>query len=516
MWRVWWFTVPLLMGCQLLIGVEPRELVVGLDEDAGCTRNLDCQAFNDEHPDGDWVCARRSCVALNTGPCRVRSGAAWQRDDALLIVSLMTLQGAQATTNQARNNATILAVEELNRGGGVPWPNAEPRPLVHLSCDATSLQDAGRYLVHDLGVAAIIGPTFSQDVIDFTNQFSARGGVLVISPASQAGSISQLQDNDLTFRTLPSDVQRAPLLARRVTDLEDQLRDAGVTEPVRLAIVARNDSFGYGTVTALTQLQRLNGAAITAPSNVNAVLTEQYDPAMSSQSASVARLQAFRPHIVIGAGTAEVITQVVAPLEAGWSSARRPLYVFTDAAKGNDLLSLSNTSDAGLRERVSGIGLSPVSDSLAIEASFGQSYRAFFAPADGGAGSYPAVGGMGNAYDAVYALAYTIASQPDEPLTGAALATGLRRFGGTGARFDVGPRDIGRAFQAVTNKTPIRLQGTFGPIEFDANGDVLGSQIETWCVQTRVPPNALPSYGNAGQTFNTKSGTFAGSFTPCP
>lgn len=491
-----------LSGCQLLIGLEPRSYV---DGGSGCQVAADCQS-----PDASMVCVPTTgaCVPLLDDNCRERFGADPQ-EDTVVLASLLAMQGSQAATNQARLEAVKMAVSEINRFGGIPRKDGR-KPITLLICDATTLVPAGRHLA-DLQVSAIIGPNLSQDVVTLTNEVTRAAQLVSITPAALAGSIASLEDDDYTWRVIPSDVQRSPLLVRRINELEDALRDGGVPR-VRFALLARNDVFGAGTATALNQTLRINDAGLSDLANAAWVQVKLYDPTRPEQAAVVADLAAFKPDIVVGAGTAEVVTQIIAPLEATLDGGtRRPQYVVIDSAKTTDLLTFVGDAGVrwGVRERVSGTGFGPAPEAMQNFSDFVFNYRAFTGK------SFPNVAGMGPAYDSVYLVATALASQRDAVENGRTVLRGLRLLAPGGQRFNTGAQSVQSLFSAAELGTSISLLGTHGPLEFDSSGDVLGSQVETWCISRDQATGAV-AYAPAGLTFNTKSGAFAGSYTPCP
>lgn len=506
-------------SCQLLLGLQPRTLDAGLVEvDAGCQRHADCA----ELPDASVVCVKATgeCQSLTnaqlwptdggrpTDLCYELYGADPRLENTIVISSLMQMTGPQAGINANRINSVKLAIKQINMLGGVPGPNGQ-RPLALLVCNALpQVLDAGSHLVNDLKMPVIIGANTSQDTLDLSNSLTSKNGTVLITHASLAASISSLKDEDFTFRVIPSDFQRGPLLVRRINEVEDMLRDAGIS-PVRFAMSARNDAFGAGTATALNQTLRVNDAGLTDISNAQNVKVNLYDPTKPNQTQSVAELVAFAPHILVGAGTAEVVTQIIGPMEAALGSgAVRPHYVVIDAAKGTELLNLVNDAGVQLRSRVSGTGITPTPESMQNEADFELAYKTEFNVA------FPASSGMGPAYDTVYAVAYSLAMFKNEPVNGALIQRGLRRLGtGAASRFNVGTTSLNSAFSVGESGTPLALQGTFSPMEFDSNGDVLGSAVETWCI---AQVGSTVVYKSSGQTFNTKTGVFSGVFTHCP
>jgi branched-chain amino acid transport system substrate-binding protein len=465
------------------------------------------------------VCVRpqQKCVTLTSVDCRTITGD-YKNPNAIVIGSLFTTSGAQGGTNIARQQSATLAVEEINasqNGGGIPGPPGTPaRPLVMVSCDETSRDRAAGHLVNDLQVPAIVGPNLSQDVLDLTTNLTAKAGTLMITPTSVASPIADLPDNDLTWRLVPSDTQRAALMIAQLNQMEADIRAAlpgqPSPRPVRMAIIYRNDALGQGSFNAMSAIV-FNGAALSAPINANAttgaVRIKAYNPT-APEPAIASEIAAFAPDIVALFGTAESITKEMTPLEANLQAdggATKPQYMLIDSNKVKevtDLITARNGVDPGLRSRIRGTGLISEGTSAQVFTQFNLAYaQRYGAPAS--------VSSMGPSYDATYAIAYALASKREQPVTGANIAAGFRKLSGGATVINIGSQRILAAYQALTAGDNIQAIGTFGALEWDAKGDFFGT-IEMWCVGTG------PNFGSSGLLFNVKTQTPSGTYTPCP
>jgi ABC-type branched-subunit amino acid transport system substrate-binding protein len=74
--------------------------------------------------------------------------------------------------------------------------------------------DAARALVDVENAVAIVGALSSGVTVAVANAVTVPNGVLMISGASTAPSITVLEDNDFLFRTTPSDASQGVVLAR--------------------------------------------------------------------------------------------------------------------------------------------------------------------------------------------------------------------------------------------------------------------------------------------------------------
>ena len=138
--------------CSLaLIGLSACNTILGLDElsvehsesdggslEAECSSNTDCNPGDDGSGNNAAVCLKPEgrCVPLLSPDCRTLTGD-YRDDRSIVIGSLFSLSGAQAVTNLPRQQAAALAVEEINKVGGVPRgaTSADGRPLLLVSCD---------------------------------------------------------------------------------------------------------------------------------------------------------------------------------------------------------------------------------------------------------------------------------------------------------------------------------------------------------------------------------------------
>jgi ABC-type branched-subunit amino acid transport system substrate-binding protein len=454
------------------------------------------------------VCVQQTghCVELLTDDCDTITGD-YKNDDAVVIGSLFSTKGAQAATNIQRQQSAALAVTQINDVGGLPLGGSTPKKLVLVSCDeSTDLMRAGDHLVNDLRVPAIVGPNTSQDTLDLSTSVSIPGGTVVMSPTAVASSVGSLLDDDLTWLMVPTDVQRAPLMISQINALETQLEAARATTSVKLGIVFRNDALGTGTRTSLNSLV-LNGKPISDAVNLgNHVHINAYDFGAPDQDAIVSEYLTFLPDIVVLAGTAEAITRVMVPLEAGWpAGAPRPHYVLIDSVKVPELIT-AVTDNEDLRARVRGTGITPAPTSKSVYDAFKVDYQV----------AYPGssiISGMGPAYDATYAIALALVAEGDADPSGEAVKSGLRRLQGGDMQIDIGATRVLAAFQHLATGDSIDARGTFANLSWTKDGTVQGGTLEIWCIGA---PAGKPAYQSSGLSFDIMTGASQGLYSQCP
>ncbi|MEJ7598157.1 MAG: hypothetical protein WKG01_09635 [Kofleriaceae bacterium] len=475
------------------------------------------------------------CEALRSVDCSPITGD-YLDDRSILIASLLSTSGAQGATNVSRQQAAILAVEQINASnaaGGVlqsPEPG-DVRKLVMLSCDETvDPLRAARHIVETLRVPAIVGPNLSQDTLDLTTAVSAPGGTAMFSPTAVASAIATIPDNGLTFLMVPSDIQRVPLMKAQITALETQI-EAERTRPngIKFAVYYREDALGIGTRDGLATTQPpllINGATLSAAVTAGKARIDGYQATSTNQAAMIASYIAFQPDLIAIVGAPEAVTYFIAPLEAAWAaqlpSVPRPYYIGIDSIKTGELIT-AVTGNEDLRKRVRGTGLTTNAESAPLLSAFQLAYGQRFRDANGN--PLPATtSGMSAAYDAVYTIALTMVGLTD--VTGPALTAQMPRlasntqacaYDATGlkspcyANTDYS-RTLYNNMLTLLAGTKVTEFGTAGRLEWTPDGAKSNGVIEMWCVASTGPK---PAFQSSGLTYDVKTQVSSGAYTPC-
>ena len=459
------------------------------------------------------VCIKpeQRCAPLLSADCDGITGD-YSNDNAIIIGSLFSTKGPQAATNIPRQQAAALAVEQINAIGGIPAAagSDQSRPLVLVSCDETTdLVRAAEHLVKDLKVPAIVGPNTSQDTLDVSNKVTVPGGTVVITPTAVASSITSLNDKDLTWLMVPSDVQRAPLMIEQLNEMEEAIKLERNKESIKLGIVFRNDALGVGTRTSLNDL-KLNGKSLTDAINLgNHVEIDGYVGSAADQQAIVTKYLAFKPDIIVLAGTAEAVSKVMVPLEAQWVGDERPSYMLIDSTKVPELLT-ATTNNESLRLRVRGTGITPGPSGKNTPAEAYNGFKIDYEVRyeDGTA----TISGMGPSHDAAYAIGLALAATKDMPVSGASVAAGLRKLAGGTTKFTTLGTNLLSAFQKLAAGTGITAVGSFGILDWDTDGAVKGGTLEMWCIGG-TPEK--PVYQSSGLLFDIMTQENSGTYEQC-
>lgn len=470
-----------------------------------CGDHSDCDAEG-----GPRVCvqATHQCEHLTSSLCPRVYGTV--QPGAIVIGTLLSTASDPERTLE---RAAALAAEEINASGdgGLPPASAAgtARPLIVLGCDTSDAVGAARHLASTLKVSTIIGPVVAEDVLTVTQQVTSQSGTLLMTPTSPASSITQLADNDLTWRTVSSDSQRAKLVIAEMNDLEGVLRSTRSLTQVKVGIVHRADALGTSVRDSISGKLIVNGRFITDPANASAVSVDSYPPGTKSLESTLVSSYAsgFKPDLIL-ITAAEQIPLLMVPLEQALTAARavyRPYYVLTEEAKTDELLAaVTSPLPADIKRRIRGIGAKPDLSSAQVYAAF----RAAFAARYGAQVTSP---GAALSYDATYSIAYAIAAARDATLSGGVIAQGLRTLG-VGDSVTVGASSVRHAMSILDERRSIALRGTFSLMQWDTQGDIGAGTTEVWCIGTS---GGAPAFGSSGVTMDVQTQVVGGAFVQC-
>lgn len=408
---------------------------------------------------GPMVIAGLSCM-LSAGGCG--DDAANSADDVIRIGVFLREGGDSADE--------VLAVREINAAGGITIDGkSSSLELVRLFDGASAsggVQAVERFV--DEGVVAAIGPRWSSIVLgaradhsDGAAQAAIEQGLLIISGNATSAAISTLDDDDLIWRTIPSD------------DIQGQVgaRYAYVDRGARTAAVLyRDDAWGRGlSATFAESFEALGGAIFASVS---------YDPELDFDGYAFPELERLlldRPEVVYLLSfneTAQVTLRAVQGGHLDGYGDALPLFIATDGSFDRGIL--TNAAPEVLA-RFAGTVPGPSPDNATFAA-----YLDAFEDADLGpredAWPYP--------YDAVYliALAVQAAQSTDSRDIKRHLREVSRRDDGD---VSVSIDDWAEAREALEHGEGVDYDGASGAIELTAQGDPSAGYISIW----EVAPN---------------------------
>lgn len=148
-----------------------------------------------------------------------------------------------------------LAVSQVNAQGGILGGQTLSISSADTTCtDASAAINAADRMINTERVTAIVGALCSGATIAAANNVAVPAGVVMISPASTSPAIAEIDDNDLVFRTTPSDAYQGEVLAQL-------LLSKGINEVV---VTYVNNDYGQGLSNAFAATYTAEGGFIAA------------------------------------------------------------------------------------------------------------------------------------------------------------------------------------------------------------------------------------------------------------
>ncbi len=362
---------------------------------------------------------------------------------------LYAYTGDLGVYGEPRTNAMEMAVKEVNDNGGVLGKRLKLITRDTETSDEVAITKA-RELVGVLKVPVIIGTTGSgpcMAVIDYTTS----NGVLQISPSVTAAEFTDYPDNDLFFRTCPSDALQGIAMARLA--IQQGYKTAST-------LVIWNP-YGIGFEEAFTKkFEQLGGKVLAS---------ERYDPATAAFDAVVEKVASKNPDFVMLCAYPDTGSEILKAADKngyindiGW--------LLSEGLMSDDLAEMVGKDDAGnyIIAGLKGTAPDPRVVGPAYE-EFKKNYTALY-------GQEP-IGYCANAYDAVALVALALEKTGDVSSSGTAIRDCLRDVANPPATLKT--TDLGEALRIVREGDfSVNYLGASGDISFDTNGDVKGSYCE--------------------------------------
>ncbi|HUF57117.1 MAG TPA: ABC transporter substrate-binding protein [Thermohalobaculum sp.] len=182
-----------------------------------------------------------------------------------------------------------LAIKEVNESGNLLGGEVTLEPVrADSTCiDNAAATAAAERLVNSDNVVAIVGADCSGVTTAVVNNVAVPNGVPIISPSATSPALSTIEDNDLFFRTSPSDARQGEVLA-------NILMDKGVEE---VAVTYTNNDYGKGLADAFEQFYTELGGEVT--------ISTSHEDGKGDYSAEVGALQASGSDVLCVFGYAD-------------------------------------------------------------------------------------------------------------------------------------------------------------------------------------------------------------------
>lgn len=332
-----------------------------------------------------------------------------------------------------------LVVKQINEQGGILGGELK---LISAdgACDATAAAAAADKLINTDNVTGIVGALCTGETIGAFNGSGKSGNVVFISPASSAPALTTLDDNDLVYRTTPSDALQGVKMA-------DLLLAKGVKD---IAITYVNNDYGKGFADALAAAYTAGGGTVAA--------NLAHEEGKADYRAELGNLVASQNLVILAYANASGNTVLRQAVESG----NFTTYVGGDGMVGDDLLTgIDASAVEGLIATRAGAPAGEATttyEKLATDA--GIQANATYAP---------------QAYDAAFLLALAIEKNGSANREG--LSAALRDVASAPGE-KILPGEWTKAVELIKAGTDIDYDGAGGPLDFDAAGDVDGIIVE--------------------------------------
>lgn len=268
--------------------------------------------------------------------------AAQRLDDGILRIGVLIPQdSANADIGQAIGSAVGLAVANINTAGGY-----NDQSVVLESADEGVAGIGVDPAIADLltkNVDAIIGPASSVNALSGLGEI-VKAGVVACSPTASASLLDNYPDQNLFFRTIPSDSLQAAAIADQVD----------ITGASQATVVYIDDEYGQAFVESVESSLRDKGIVPTA--------SVPYSGDNASIDAAASRVAVIGVGVVVVIGDATSGQVMLGAIDRAEPSVR-PIYVVNDAMR-RPPTSAEPMGDS-LASRV--FGLSPIAYSTNVE-----------------------------------------------------------------------------------------------------------------------------------------------------
>lgn len=364
----------------------------------------------------------------------VASGAAYA--DGAKIAFLGGFTGPLESLTPPIYGGAKLAIDQINAQGG----SIELLKGDSTCADATAASNVADRMVNSENVTAIVGPMCSGATIAAANNAAIPGGVPLISPSATSPALTDLDDNDLVYRTAPSDAYQGVMMA-------GMLMDKGINE---VAITYVNNDYGKGFAEALQAAYEKAGGSVAA--------NEAHEDGKADYRAELGSLASTGAETLVVLAYADGSGQTI--IRQAMESGDFARFVGGDGMVGDKLIS-------ALGGDIDMIATKPGAPELEGKAPFVEAAKA--------AGLDPEAVFASQAYDAAFILALAIekAGSTDR----AAVAAQVRSVASAPGEVIL-PGEWEKAVAALKAGKDVDYQGAAGNHEFDENGDVPGIIVE--------------------------------------
>ncbi len=335
-----------------------------------------------------------------------------------------------------------LAADHVNAQGGIAGSKLSFVSGDTTCADATAAANAADKMVNTDQVSAIVGALCSGATISAANNAGIPGNVVLISPASTSPALTNLDDNDLVFRTAPSDAYQGDVLARLILS-------KGIKE---IAISYVNNDYGKGFADALSASFVANGGTVAA--------SEGHEEGKADYRAELGSLAATGAQNLVILAYASGSGQTI--LRQAVESGDFTTYIGGDGMVGDEVLTGidANAVEGMLATKPGSPEVAGADVYAGLAKAAGLDPTSIFAP---------------QAYDAAFILALAVEKNGSGSRDG--ISAAVRDVASAPGEIIL-PGEWEKAVALLKAGKDINYEGAAGSHEFDANGDVPGTIVE--------------------------------------
>ena len=130
------------------------------------------------------------------------------------IAALYAESGPVSEIAEAIAEAKRVAVETINADGiGIVGRGLISIDTIDTGCDPSKTEDSLNAYLKNNDPEILLGPTCSTSAVKVIEQATIPDNILTISSSASYPLLSTIEDNDLFFRTIPSDIQQSTSIA---------------------------------------------------------------------------------------------------------------------------------------------------------------------------------------------------------------------------------------------------------------------------------------------------------------
>jgi ABC-type branched-subunit amino acid transport system substrate-binding protein len=375
--------------------------------------------------------------------------------EGLKVGTLFDTSGALKDWGPRQQKAAELAAQQMAAAGfTIEFFHEDSQTA------AEPAKKAARKLIETDKVAVIIGSSSSGVIVPVAESVTCPENVLMISPGATSPFITDLpedKEKDLLFRTCPSDALQGAVLGRLA---------AGLYKTASVMYV--NNAYGQGLADQFRRTFVKNGGIVYTMIPHGEAVAKSYAAELRNAYARMYSTKPFR------SGRSDVLCAFSYPEQAkvyikeAIDIYNAKHFLFCDGTKSEELAAAVGP------EKLEGMfGTAPGAPAGEASLKFTADYTARF-------GELPTSPFIANTYDVMAVIglaAYAAEAKGLEP-TSKNIRDHLREVADPPGFF-IGPGEFETAFELLKAGKPINYEGASGPVDFDANGDVL-APIEIW------------------------------------